>query len=67
MLSDGQIWKNGTRIAQINMDNEAFKAVVFKTCEEKLVFSNIIDVEDTQILFDMGFKPTEHVLVAKDK
>jgi hypothetical protein len=67
MLSKGQVWKNGCKIAQINIEDEIFKAVIFSINKEKLIFSNIIDVDNEQLLLKMGFKPTEHVLVAKEK
>jgi hypothetical protein len=67
MLSNGQIWKNGSKIAQVNFEDEIYKAVIFKIAKEKLLFSKIIDVKNEDILFDMGFKPTEHVLVARGK
>jgi hypothetical protein len=67
MLLDGQVWKNGSKIAQINVENEIFKAAIFKINKEKLLFLKIVDLKDEQILFEMGFKPTEHVLVTKEK
>jgi hypothetical protein len=66
-LSDGQIWKNGCKIAQIDIKDEISKAVIFNMCKDKLTFSKIMDLEDTQVLLDMGFKPTKQALVAKAK
>ena len=68
MLIEGQIWKNGSRIAQISIEKEIFKAIIFKMEKRRLSFSEIIDIENEQILSEKGFKPTlSHVLVAKDR
>jgi hypothetical protein len=63
MIYENSVWKNGSRIAQIS--NE--KAVIFKIRKNGLVFSELIELKNQDILFEKGFKPSSNVLVVREK
>jgi hypothetical protein len=67
MLKDGQVWRNGTKLAQVIHPQDAqFKAAVFAIIGNNLQFSIVIDDPDETYFLDHGFKLSDEVFVLED-
>lgn len=58
-MKDGEIWKNGRKIAQIFKENKKNKAVVFKFSRENIKFLNILSEDILEYFKDNGFIKTK--------
>jgi hypothetical protein len=66
MLRDGQVWRNGTKLAQVHQTDAQIKAAVFAIIENNLQFSVILDDPDENYFSDHGFHLTDEVFVLED-